>query len=72
MPAAVQNCTGSLRLVAVKRFRPDDKMNCPDCSRRLTCVRRPKRSGARVDLYYETPAHRKVGERKDTVDWSNV
>lgn len=71
MPTAVQNCTGSMRLVPVKRFRDDDKAECSACTLRLKSERRTERGGQ--DLYYVLPAHRPVGERDGSkIDWANV
>jgi len=71
MPTAVQNCAGSLRLVPVKRFRSDDKAECPACTEKPKSTRRTERGGQ--DLYYEIPSHRPVGIRDGSkIDWSNV
>lgn len=71
MPPAVQNCNGSMRLVAVVRFRDDDKADCAFCNARLKSVRRIENAGR--DLYYEIPVHRPDGTRDPSkIDWSQV
>lgn len=71
MPTAIQTCSGSIRLVPVKRFRDDDKADCPFCNARLRSTRRIENAGR--DLYYEVPSHRPDGERdRSKIDWANV
>lgn len=71
MPAAIQNCHGSQRLVAVRRFRDDDMAECSFCTARRKSERRTENQGR--DLYYVIPAHRPAGEKDPSkIDWSQV
>lgn len=71
MPPAVQICHGSMRLVEVKRFRPDDKADCPFCNARPKGERKIVNGGQ--TLYYCVPTHRADGTRDASkIDWSQV
>lgn len=71
MPTAIQNCQGSLRLVPVNRFRPDDKAECSSCNAKPKAKRRIENAGR--DLYYEIPPHRADGQKDGSqIDWGNV
>jgi hypothetical protein len=71
MRAAVQVCTGALKLIPAKLRPKDDKVECPGCSLKVKGIWRVY--GHKT--YIETPNHRPVGVRLTTpseIDWSTV